>query len=461
VHYDEGDMTAEQYAILVAVLNAWFIILTFPNNTRIFSSVDSKGYLESGQRRSRLKFTRSFAWGISITWLIASVLVAFSFFTLVTSFYLLMVSYYFFIYKRYESLSRGLGAPGYFMTWINFTNCSYLLVNEFQDESIEVLSKLFLAEIGVIFLISGLYKLTSGYQRGRGMNVGMCNPQWSYLPSLWKGFTENSFRTTVLNGVAVYGEILGGLFLLSFKFQYIGSFIIAAMFLGVAVTVRLGNLCFLIICSVVCPLFISGANRQDSTLIESQLFEYFLVILFCVSVLAYIGLGVNYYTKLILPGKVQSVLNRHVRFFGTSLWRVFTADITSIYIEILASTKNGGQSLLSKWSSNSCMRFRFVGESITVTSIFTLLKYQEDRDLFERRLFAHAKSLKLIETEIIYRYFYVDTQDKVNALLHVRDFIVDLENLVVTEKVIDVNFDPTAPEKFSKTSFRHKYGLFS
>jgi hypothetical protein len=72
--------------------------------------------------------------------LIASVSVAFSFFTLATSFYLLMVSYYFFIYKRYESLSRGLGAPGYFMTWINFTNCSYLLVNEFQDESIEFLS---------------------------------------------------------------------------------------------------------------------------------------------------------------------------------------------------------------------------------------------------------------------------------------------------------------------------------
>ena len=454
-------MTADQYAILVAALNAWFIILTFPNNIRIFSSIESKGYIESHGLRPYFKLTKKFAWGLSLFWLIASVLMFLSFLTIATSFFLFLISYYFFIYKRYESLSRGLGAPGYFITWTNFTNCCYLFINEFQSVSIELMSKFFLAEIGVIFFISGLYKLTAGYQLGRGMNVGLYNPQWAYLPSIWKGFTQNTIKTALLNRIAVYGEIFGGIFLLSFKFQFIGSIIIAAMFLGVAATVRLGNLCVLIICSVLCPLSITSNNTQDSSLVGTDVFSYFLIFSFLISVCAYTGLGINYYTKYILPKKIQVALNRHVRIFGTSLWRVFTPDITSIYIEIFVSTRGGNQSLLSEWSNARCKRFRFVGEAITVTSIFTLLKYQQDRDLFERRLIAHANSLNVTETEICYRYFYVDTQGSVNLRRHVRDFIVNLEYSCITEIAVDEDFDPSAPEMMSKTSFRPNYGNFS
>lgn len=454
-------MTADQYAILVAALNAWFIILTFPNNTRIFSSIESKGYIESQGLRPFFKLTKKFAWGLSLFWLIASVLIFLSFLTFASSFFLLLISYYFFIYKRYESLSRGLGAPGYFITWINFTNCCYLFVNKFQSESIELLSKFFLAEIGVIFLISGLYKLTAGYQSGRGMNIGLYNPQWSYLPPIWRGFSQNTIKTALLNRIAVYGEIFGGIFLLSFKFQFIGSIIIAAMFLGVAATVRLGNLCVLIICSVLCPLLITSNNSQDSFLVGTDVFRFFLTVLFLISVCAYIGLGINYYTKYVLPKKIQVALNRHVRIFGTSLWRVFTSDITSIYIEISVSTHGGNQRLLSEWSNAKCKRFRFVGEAITVTSIFTLLKYQQDRSLFEGRLIAHANSLNVTETEICYRYFHVDTQGSVNLRRHVRDFIVDLECSYITEITVDEDFDPSAPEMMSKTSFRPNYGNFS
>lgn len=454
-------MTAEQYSILVAALNVWFVLLTIPNNSRIFSSVVSNGYIESGSRRPFLRLTRNFAWGLSIAWLVAAILMVFSLLPIAASIFSFGISYYFFIFKRYESLSRGLGAPGYFITWINFTNCTYLIVNRIQSESIEFLSKFFLAEIGIVFLVSGLYKLTSGYQRGRGMNVGMCNPQWSYFPLAWKGFNQNAFQTSILNGIAVYGEIVGGIFLLSFKLQHIGSFIIATMFLGVAVTVRLGNLCFLIICSVICPLLIKGGTPQGSSLVQASLFQSFVVLVFFTSMLAYIGLAINYYTNLTIPKNIQTTLNRHVRVFGTSLWRVFTADITSIYIEIFSLTEAGGMSLISKWTDKRCKRFRFVGEAITITSIFTLLKYQADRRLFESRLIAHARSLNLVETKVCYRYFYIDTRERVNSLQHVRDFFVDLESSVIRELKIDVNFDPTAPEEFSRTVARPTYGYFS
>ena len=453
-------MTTSQYAVFVGGLNLWFFVLILPNHLRLFSNAQELGYLCNENSKLNAIFTRNFAKFISGLWVLASVISLLGRYNLVTSLILLSICHFFFIFMRYQSLSRGLGAPGYFITWINFTNFIFLLVGNFQSDSVALIAKIFLAELGVIFIISGSYKLTAGYQNARGMNVGLNNPQWSYWPRLWVSFSEGKFRTNLLNKIAAYGEILGGVFLLSIKFQIIGSVILALMFFGVALTVRLGNLCFLIIFSLLSPLIVQGPKNSGENLFPSYAFERLAIIAFLVSITMYLSLLVNYYSSIRFPKKFQKVLNLHIRFFGTSVWRVFTADMTSIYIEIYDVTKPDSPILVSDWSNPRGRRFRFVGEAITVTSLFTMLKYQEDKSNTHFRILTHARSLSLPKSIISYRYFYVDTANDLIVRRFVREFQVNLKSSTVEEITIDKNFDPSAPEKSSRTSIRENYGTF-
>jgi hypothetical protein len=139
------------------------------------------------------------------------------------------------------------------------------------------------------------------------------------------------------------------------------------------------------------------------------------------------------------------------KYYGISLWRVFTSDITSIYVEVYAKNQSGNYRLLSKWDEWNCFRYRNVGEAITLTSIFTTLKYfPDDSDLFKSKLLTHSFSIKNYNY-IKYKVFYISTN--VNYSSHrfvlISDFNVNKANNEVTVEVKNNEINLRNPDNFS------------
>jgi hypothetical protein len=334
------------------------------------------------------------------------------------------------------------------------------LVHKYQPANLDLVLSLIGFEIGTIFLISGIYKCSSGYLHGEGINIGLNNPMWGYRPEFWRTFTPVKLRTKLINWVSVFGEILGGGLLMSIKYRFVGAVIISLMFVGVMLMVRLGSLCATIIFVTLGTNLIStNKNHVSVNLVDPTYFAILAVGLQSIIFLVYIGISINFYMKKTFPSFTQEVVNFIQEFFGISLWRVFTSDITTIYIRIFAIDSNGGRIELSHWNRKRNRRFNFVGEAISVTSIFTLLKYQKSRDLFNSRLISYTKTLAHDSVE--FEYYYIGLIEGIIAGRHVRTYIVDSTLRDVIETQIDPTFNPSAPELHSRVSVAKQYGHYN
>jgi hypothetical protein len=456
-------MTTLTYSTIIGALNVWFLVLFLPNSRRYFSTASESGYIHLSKDNvgTFLLFLTQKRGKISLWfWIAASICTFSQKFTLVASVFLLAICHYYFIFHRYSGVGRGIGAPGYFITWANFTNFAYILIETFYPSSLDLLSKLLLVELGFIFLVSGIYKITAGYISGQGMNIGLNNPQWAYFPNLFQKLTEHSFITKLLNYISVYGEILGGVLLISIKFQMVGAIIIAFMFLGVSLLVRLGNLCSIIIVTVLAPNFIVSSGLSEGAHLGASFTNFFLLSCLILSLAIYIAINLNFYFRLRFPKKVQSGINFLVRLLGTSMWRVFTADITSIYIEIY-EISDGIKRQISTWDRWKPSRFRFVGEAIAVTSIFTLLKYTQDRSLFESRILDYSRTLDTVNNEIYFDYFHIEEIGGQISRRSVCTYRVSKDTGQVFEKKNDSQFDFSSQIQKSKLYKTNSYGNYS
>ncbi len=464
VKFQKGvQMTTLTYSTIVGALNLWFLVLFLPNSNPYFSSITKGGYLHLGQVRggSFFSFFAQNSGKISLLlWLASSVLTFSQTFTLASSLLSFFICHYYFIFHRYSGVGRGIGAPGYFITWANFTNSAYLLMDKLSPSDLNLLSTLMLIELGVIFLVSGIYKISAGYTSGRGINIGLNNPQWAYFPNLFNRLTSQNFMTKILNYISVYGEIVGGILLISVKFQIAGSIIIAIMFLGVALMVRLGNLCAIIVVTVLSPNFVVSSGVASSNLDGQQFVRIFIVFCSILSLANYIAININFYFRLRLPRYYQNFTNFFVRVCGTSMWRVFTADITSIYIEIYMISNNV-KTNISSWSSWKPSRFRFVGEAIAVTSIFTLQKYTQDKSLFESRILNYVRTLKVPSNEIYFDYFFIEESGTQMTRRLISTYKVDRDLGLISEIRNDLLFDLSAGDIKSKLYKTDSYGNYS
>jgi hypothetical protein len=346
------------------------------------------------------------------------------------------------------------------MTFVNFTSFVLQLVAEYQPNNLDLIISLIGFEIGTIFVVSGFYKCSAGYLHGRGINVGLNNPMWAYRYSYWHSWTPLKNRTKLINYASILGEIMGGLLLMSMKYQFVGALIITIMFLGVMLMVRLASLCPAIIFVTLGTQMISSANEKSfGQAMNPQYFSLIAIAIQVVLFLVYIGISVNFYVKKSLPKFLQVPINIIVSFIGISLWRVFTSDMTSILIRIFDVDSQGNRRELSNWDLRENRRFNFVGEAISVTSIFTLLKYQSSQAVFNNRLisYAHTFPSSLIEFE----YHYVSTSRDRISTRHVRTYIVDSTLAKITEVKVDPKFDPCAPEEHSYVTAKTQYGHYN
>jgi hypothetical protein len=177
-----------------------------------------------------------------------------------------------------------------------------------------------------------------------------------------------------------------------------------------------------------------------NTILGAALWVYLIVLPF-----AHAGLYYNLYAKKRLPGTLQPILDIYTNIFGIIIWRVFSADHTNFLIEIDQHLADGTRHRISRWGHG--LRYRHVGEAITVTTLFTTLKYHpSNSNLFSERLLRYARTVPIRPGSVLgFRYLAVVKREDTFDYVLVAEYVVDVARCTVEERVIDSSRSVHAP----------------
>jgi len=367
---------------------------------------------------------------------------------------------YFFIHMRWRGLLRGMGAPGFIASWLGLA----VLLLEYTRRHAPDLQGLALLVLQVdfafIMLSAGVYKFSAGYRTNNGMELGMVNPEWGYWWRFWSRQRPDAWWFRLFNELAWSTEVIAALLMLVPATRSIGGMLILVTFVFIATQIRLGFLCEMVMVScllfahpgslvevwlsaVVAPPEIAATNTTPAwvnTLLAAGLWTYLVAL-----PLAHAGLSFNLYAKKRFPGMLQRIFDAYTNTFGIIVWRVFSADHTNFLIEIDERKADGTTQRISTWGEG--LRFSHVAESITVTTLFTTLKYYPSNStLFTIRLLRYARTIpRRADSTLGFRYFgVVKREDRFDFVL-AAEYIVDLARGVVEEQVIDPSISVRAP----------------
>jgi hypothetical protein len=309
----------------------------------------------------------------------------------------------------------------------------------------------FQVDFACIMLSAGVYKLTAGYARNEGMELGLANPQWGYW---WRAYASRPpgdalFRW--MNHLAWATEIGAAMLMLIPPTRTIGAILIVLSFLFIATQIRLGFLCEMVI--VAAFLFFEAGTPLDrwvtadtivlpaatsaspaSPIVTAALCAYLVLL-----PLAHAGLFYNFYARRALPPVLQRALDRYANALGIIIWRVFSADHTNFCIFIYRQPRAGGtRTLVSRFGLRHALRFAHVGESITLTSLFTTLKYYPSNNaLFTSRLLRYARTLPCPSGSVLlFEYVSVGKGTRRFEFEPVAEFLVDLRAGTVNERCL-------------------------
>jgi hypothetical protein len=168
---------------------------------------------------------------------------------------------------------------------------------------------------------------------------------------------------------------------------------------------------------------------------------------------AYFGIYYNFFVRKRFIRPFQQALEIYTNFFGIIMWRVFTIDLINFFPNIYHQPRGGGErTLISRygWRAGS-LRFSHVGESITVTCLFTLLKYyKSNRDIFTERLVRYARTLPCPPgSEVVFEYVFIAKHEKSFEYVKAREYIVDPVTGAVAEQVFNHQVDVHAADAAS------------
>jgi len=368
---------------------------------------------------------------------------------------------YFFIQMRWRGVLRGMGAPGFIAYWLGaavlLLECSRRFAPDLQGLTLLVLQ----IDFALIMLSAGMYKFSAGYRRNHGMELGMVNPEWGYWGGFWQKLSPGAVYFRVFNELAWGTEVVAAILMLFPPTRFIGGMLILLSFIFIATQIRLGFLCEMVI--VCCLLFAYPGSLVDgwahalipqpaavvatpgpatlNTLLAVGLWTY-LVLLPVVRG----GLLYNFHAKKSLPDAVQRVFETYTNLFGLIIWRVFSADITNFFIRIYEQSRTSSErKLVSRWGRS--VRFSQVAESITVTTLFTTLKYYpSNNDLFVDRLLRYARTVpRRSEGLLVFEYVSVIKRTDCFDFVPVAEYLVDLDAGVVTERALESSLSVRSP----------------
>jgi len=284
----------------------------------------------------------------------------------------LILCRYFFIHMRWKGVLRGMGAPGFIAYWLGAVVSLLEVTRRFAPSVLPM--ALLVAQIDFAFLMfsAGFYKLTAGYPRNHGMELGLCNPMWGYW---WRSYIKRAPFSIVfwtMNQLAWSTEVVAALLMLVPVTRELGALLIIFSFIFIATQIRLGFLTEMVmVCSLIfmspsgavggwLESVLGGAAAPAATpigwlapVLTIALWSYLILL-----PLADAGLYYNFYLRRALPVPLQTVLDRYTNFFGIILWRVFSVDLVNFFIRI---SRVRGEKRIPIRPLGSWPRFNHVG----------------------------------------------------------------------------------------------------
>jgi hypothetical protein len=376
----------------------------------------------------------------------------------------LLACYYFFITMRWRGVLRGMGAPGFIAFWLSLAVFLIELTQRYAPRAHGLAVLALQVDFALIMLAAGIYKFTAGYRHGDGMELGMVNPEWGYWGTRWAGVRPSHPIFRFFNEMAWGTEVVAALLMLVPQTRFLGGAIMLLSFIFIATQIRLGYLCEMVIIS--CFVFFHRGSLGDvmisavlpapvipaaednatlSTILTAVLWTYLALL-----PLARAGMSYNLYAKKALPGGLQRVLDLYANACGLILWRVFSADHTNFFVRIYEQPRGGGRRrLISNWTAHRQYHGRYnqVAEGITVTTLFTTLKYYpSDTALFVERLLRYARTVPHAPGhQLVFEHVSVIKNPNGFAFAPAAEFIVDVERGTVDEVTIDPSRPVRAP----------------
>jgi hypothetical protein len=466
------------FRISYGVLLLGTLILALPHWRRFFMSERWGGYAQSSRDVDFLQ-NPIVSPLIAVLWLACAVLITLGWWAVWAALLNLLLCRYFFVRMRWKGVLRGFGAPGFMSYWAG----AAVFLLEYTLHYAPALRPLALlvsqVDFAFIMLSAGIYKWTAGYARNNGMEGGMVNPQWGYWGGLWTRFSPHHWIFKQLNHLAWSLEVLAGVLMLVPPTRFLGGLLILSSFIFIATQIRLGLLCEVVIAC--CFIFFhpgSIADQWITTLIPAAA-ESFAPTLFVPAAvntalgialwaylillpLAHAGLFYNFYGRKRLPAPLQSALETYTNFFGIIIWRVFSVDHTNFFVRIYRRRRDDGargeRSLVSAYglggppsSLAQRVRYNHVGESITITSLFTTLKYYPGNDrIFRERVLRYARTVPC-PADCVLEFEYVSIRKATDKFefVPVTEYTVDAAAETIEERVLDESFSVRAAHKDS------------
>ncbi len=378
-------------------------------------------------------------------------------FTVAASLLNLGLCRYFFVHMRWRALLRGMGAPGFMTYWLALA-VFFLEATRWYAPGVQPLA-VFICQVdfALIMLSAGIYKLSAGYARNQGMELGMVNLQWGYWARLYARMKPGHWIFWACNQLGWSVEVLAAILMLIPTTRLYGAILIFLSFVFIASQIRLCLLTEMVM--LACILFVSkdtllglqieehlsllnpGFDIRTSTsaawsFILSGLLWAYLILL----PLAHAGLFYNFYGKRSLPRYLQRMLESYTNFFGIIIWRVFSVDLINFTVRIYSQRRSNpsDRSLLTHFE-RPFSRFNHVAESITLTCLFTALKYYaSNKALFHERLLRYARTLPCPPDRLlVFEYVSIRKEPSQFAFVPACEFFVDPFKETIIECVKD------------------------
>jgi hypothetical protein len=457
-------------------------VFTAAQSHRFFTTERHGGYVDSTPARDRW-MRPAIVRGVMALWILSALGIAFGWFFLPCALLNFALARYFYVHTRWQSILRGMGAPGHMNHWLALL-IALLAIAQTVDRSglLRAMTVLtFRIDFALIMIAAGIYKITAGYAHGDGFERGLVNPWWGFWAKWLRRVPPSSPVFRVLNNAGWLAEVACGTLFFIIPVAPYAAVIFAASFIGIGILIRLGFLtemvalatllyfypgsifagwlAHLIPVSAATPASSPVANAIVAVLVAAMA-AYLIALPF-----AYAGMTINFYFKRTLPRPLQLALDRWTQFFGLILWRVFTADIINFFVDvrIRSAGEDRPYMRLRAWDRATGWRYMHVGEFICLASIFTALKYYpNDRSIFERRLVRYARTIPMLPGgSVVFDYHAIRKAERSFEYVHVVRYVVDPANATVSDQILEPGFDPSKRAETSPVSAGLRPGSYA
>ncbi len=401
---------------------------------------------------------------------------------------LLLLFRYFYIYSRWNSLLRGVGAVGFMPHWVTFY--LFLLESSLKVQDHGLLTEHFLRmarwDFAFIFICAGTYKGLTGYFQGEGVEYGLANPIWTYFYSFFKKTDPKNKIYRTLNIAASIGQISIASSLLIPGLQTLGALGLMGGFTTISIFFRIGRLGPLMVAIGLLFLPELGFHFGHPAHLQSQTWNVSssaisLSILNILYTLTWIYIGLlpivkivqymNLFFNISLPPLLQTAFNRYTGFFPIIIWRVFTTDLTNFFVRIYKQTTPEIELVtentvyrLPYWE-NFALQYRYlhVGESVCIATLFNTIKLFSSRpELFHDKLLRYAATIPNPE-QVPLRFQYVlltkGTEKHMNYT-PIANYFVNVKTHTITEEKLTSERTVATKAKFSPIRESTGYGSY-